>query len=161
MLEAIRDLPNIRLDIVGSGELKANIASYIRKHNLNDRVKIHENTRKKDLASLTRSADVLCLPSIERTEAFGLAIIEAAALSKPALVSNLRGSGMSWVVRHGETGWTFDGASSPDLARIIIYLLKNKQLLHTAGLEAKRRFLKEFLIEKIEGQVLHIYRDTY
>jgi rhamnosyl/mannosyltransferase len=157
LLEAIRDLPNIRLDIVGSGELRANIAGYIKKNNLSDRVKIHENTRKQDLASLTQSADILCLPSIERTEAFGLAIIEAAALSKPALVSNLQGSGMSWVVRHGETGWIFEEASSSDLAKMIMYLLKNKHLLRKAGVEARRRFLEEFLIAKIEAEVLRTY----
>jgi glycosyltransferase involved in cell wall biosynthesis len=48
------------------------------------------------------SCDVYCLPSRERTEAFGIVLMEAMRYAKPLLVSDLKGSGVTWVARDGE-----------------------------------------------------------
>ncbi|GAB4397032.1 MAG: hypothetical protein OHK0048_03920 [Rhodoferax sp.] len=53
---------------------------------------------------LLSSCDVFCLASSERTEAFGMVLLEAMAYAKPLLVSNLAGSGMPWVVASSGAG---------------------------------------------------------
>ena len=40
-----------------------------------------------EVAALLAACDVLCLPSLERTEAFGLVLLEAMRFAKPVVVS--------------------------------------------------------------------------
>jgi hypothetical protein len=47
---------------------------------------------------LLGSCDVFCLASRERTEAFGVAILEAMYHARPCIVSALQGSGMPWLI---------------------------------------------------------------
>ena len=54
------------------------------------------------LHRLMASCDVYCLPSRERTEAFGIVLMEAMRYGKPLLVSDIKGSGVTWVARDGE-----------------------------------------------------------
>ena len=62
-----------------------------------------------------QGSDCLCLPSIERTEAFGVVLLEAMYFGKPALSSRLRGSGMDWIVEDGVTGLKFEPGSVDSL----------------------------------------------
>ena len=50
------------------------------------------------------TCDCLCLPSIERTEAFGMVLLEAMFFGKATVIGDVKGSGMGWVVDDGITG---------------------------------------------------------
>jgi glycosyltransferase involved in cell wall biosynthesis len=54
------------------------------------------------LHRLMASCDVYCLPSRERTEAFGIVLMEAMRYGKPLRVCDFKGSGVTWVARDGE-----------------------------------------------------------
>jgi glycosyltransferase involved in cell wall biosynthesis len=54
------------------------------------------------LTQLMATCDVFCLPSRERTEAFGIVLLEAMRYGKPLLVSDLPDSGVNWVARNGQ-----------------------------------------------------------
>jgi len=61
---------------------------------------VDEATKKQLLANCT----ALILPSTERSEAFGLVLLEAAAYGRPAITTEL-GTGTSEIVEHGKTGY--------------------------------------------------------
>jgi hypothetical protein len=67
-------------------------------------VRLLGQVSEEDKHALLRSCDVFCLASRERTEAFGMVLLEAMAHGKPCLVSDLAGSGMGWVVTQSGAG---------------------------------------------------------
>ena len=93
---------------------------------------------------LLRQCDLLCLPSINRGEAFGLVLLEAMALGKPALVTRVPGSGMSWVVDAGHTGWHVEPEDPVGLARQLAEIRDQRDMLGPMGRQAQRQFRRAF-----------------
>ena len=74
-INAVAQLPNSTLRIVGHGQEYGNLASLISKLRLSKRVELVGEIAEEVLWENYIWCDVLCLPSIERTEAFGLVIL--------------------------------------------------------------------------------------
>jgi rhamnosyl/mannosyltransferase len=109
------------------------------------------------LDTAIENCDLLCLPSIERTEAFGLVLLEAARAAKPALVTGIEGSGMSWVVEDGVTGWTVSPESVTALVEALENIAENRHELVRRGAIAKARFEKQFQIASVAASVTQLY----
>src|SRR5690606_4146956 len=104
--------------------------------------------------------DCLCLPSIERTEAFGLVLLEAMREGRPCVVTDVPGSGMSWVVRHGETGLV-TRSGDVDALRAALVQLRDAETLRTAmGDAGRQRFREHFTIPAIARQFVDLYQDV-
>ncbi|HFD12945.1 MAG TPA: glycosyltransferase, partial [Crenotrichaceae bacterium] len=108
--------------------------------------------------ALLANCDVLCLPSTLRTEAFGLVLLEAMFHGKPALVSNIEGSGMTWVVRDTENGWYIPAGNAKALAQKLIELHQHPELRVTAGKRARERFDQEFSAHHCVEQTISVYK---
>jgi rhamnosyl/mannosyltransferase len=149
LIEAIKDLPNVRLELVGEGELRSDIEKQIQKLGLGERVKLLGRLSDHDVNRAIARCDILCLPSIERTEAFGVVILEAARLGKPALVSDVKGSGMSWVVEQHKTGWVVK-AQSAETIRAIFNTQMRVEVPNHFGQNARRRLEETYIVHKLE-----------
>jgi rhamnosyl/mannosyltransferase len=160
LLEAMSHLENVELVIIGVGELESNLNKLVVKLNLSNRVSFLGNVGAQELNQSIFDCDLLCLPSIEKTEAFGLVLLEAARLAKPALVTSVQGSGMSWVVDDQITGIVVEPNSSDSLLKALQFSVKNKSILTRFGKAAKNKFDTEFDIEKSAGKVLDIYKKS-
>ena len=107
LIEAVAGLPGVELAIVGAGEEHAALLAHIQACTPAGEVPrtqllgAVDNERK---TALLRACDVFCLASCERTEAFGIAVLEAMQQARPCLVSNLPGSGLPWVVEQAGAG---------------------------------------------------------
>ena len=101
-----------RLLIVGgpSGELgdahAATIRALTAELGVANRVEFIDPQPHPALAAFYRAADVLVMPS--RTESFGLVAAEAQACGLPVVAGDV--GGLSYVVRHGESGFLIDSA---------------------------------------------------
>jgi glycosyltransferase involved in cell wall biosynthesis len=160
LIEAVQSLPNVRLEIVGEGELRGNIERQITRLGLGKRAHLLGALSDHDLNRAIARCDILCLPSLERTEAFGVVILEAARLGKPALVSAVDGSGMSWVVQHGRTGWVFETDWRNALNTQIQSLSEAKEHIRECGSQAYTRMHEQFLIESVALKIQRLYRDS-
>jgi rhamnosyl/mannosyltransferase len=99
LVQAMSDLPEAQLLVVGSGDEQTRLTALIRARGLTERVKLLGFRTDADVHGLLATCDVLCLPSLERTEAFGLVLLEAMRFGKPVVASDIPGSGTGWVVR--------------------------------------------------------------
>ena len=91
-----------QLLIVGEGEERASLERLIRDSRERPSVRLAGQVDDETLRRLYASCDVFCLPSCERTEAFGIVLLEAMRYGKPIVASDLPGSGVTWVARHGQ-----------------------------------------------------------
>ncbi|MEZ5583162.1 MAG: glycosyltransferase [Candidatus Competibacteraceae bacterium] len=77
LVRAVADIANVRLIIVGKGEQHRRLEYLIETLGLGDRVVLAGSQTDAELSALWATCDIFCLPSLERTEAFGLVLLEA------------------------------------------------------------------------------------
>lgn len=107
LIQAVASLQNVELLIVGDGELRGALEAHIRAHaptgqTVNTR--LLGNVSDAEKIGLLQSCDLFCLASRERTEAFGMVLLEAMQHARPCIVSALPGSGMPWVIARAGAG---------------------------------------------------------
>lgn len=148
---------NVTLDVIGSGELNGSLRQSCEAMGLDKVVKWHGAVEESLKLDILKNADLLVLPSIERTEAFGVVILEAAALKTPALVSDVEGSGMQYVVRNGKTGIVCPNNDEDGLVLALLDVVSVSQKLIDYGEEAYLRLTKSFNIKIIAEQIHKVY----
>jgi glycosyltransferase involved in cell wall biosynthesis len=110
---ARRKTPGEKLLIVGRGNLRDR---YIRRAGdlgISGSVVFDADVGEEDLPMVYNLADLFVLPSVDRSEAFGIVLIEALASGVPVLASNL--PGVRSVVEEGRNGFTFRVQDGADL----------------------------------------------
>ncbi len=157
LIEALAQISAVNLTIIGLGELESELKQQVQQLGLEQRVFFLGCVDDDLLKHSIQNCDLLCLPSIEKTEAFGLVILEAAQLEKPALVTSVKGSGMSWVVQDKKTGIVVEPNSVESLKLGLAFAKANKSLLVEYGNAAKQRLLEQFSIEKISKKIVDLY----
>jgi rhamnosyl/mannosyltransferase len=83
------------------------------------------------------------LPSVSELEGFGVVQIEAMALGKPVVTSDLK-TGVTWVNRHGETGLVFPAGDAAAFADACNRLAADPLLARRLGDRARERTRAEF-----------------
>lgn len=150
--------PDIQLDIIGSGDLQDVLSAQVERLGLTGRVKLSGQVSDAIRDKKLHQCDILCLPSIERTEAFGLVLLEAMSAGKPCLVSDLKGSGMSWVVVKDTTGFVYQSGNSQALAQKLSEISEKTEQLLDMGLAGRQRFEALFQITVIEKKISKLYQ---
>ncbi len=130
-------VPNLKLHLVGDGELRPRYEELTASLAIADRVAFHGSLSPEDLSRIYRCADLFVLPSTGASEAFGLVLLEAMASGVPTVASDL--PGVRTVVREGETGWLVAPGDADDLAERIRVSFIDPRGLRTAGENARRR----------------------
>ena len=92
---------------------------------------------------LLASCRLFAFPSHLRSEAFGMALVEASMYAKPMVTCEI-GSGMSYVNQHGQTGLIVQPESPVELANAINHLLQDDSLAGALGRGARQRYEEEF-----------------
>jgi rhamnosyl/mannosyltransferase len=111
------------------------------------------------LAALYRSCLALILPSVAKTEAFGLVQVEAMAWGKPSIVSRLD-SGIIEVNEEGKTALFVPPRDSGALSVAIRALAEDASLRETMGKAARQRFEEKFDPRGMIDSYLKIYRES-
>ena len=94
----------------------------------------------KNINQILNIADLVLLPSLR--EGFGISVIEAASLEKPAIISDI--DGLRDTVTHNETGLLFEANNKNDFVSKINYLLDSKKLSKKMGKKARENILKKY-----------------
>ena len=157
LIRAAQLTEKVEVRLVGSGELEESLKRLAKELRVQDRVTFLGTASDKQIGQEYANCDCLCLPSIERTEAFGLVLLEAMYFSKATVVSDVPGSGMGWIVDHGVTGVKVPVSSPEGLADAFRQIQRDRGNLSRLGRNGRRKFDQMFHISQSAGQISSVY----
>jgi rhamnosyl/mannosyltransferase len=142
--------------IIGTGPLQEDLRRLVRSLELEDRVLFLGELSDHEVDIYLHACDLLVLPSILRSEAFGVVLLEAMACGKPVVSTEL-GTGTSFVNRHEETGLVVPPNDAVALERAVNLLLANPELRNTYGNAGRERVENYFSRESMVDRILSTY----
>ncbi|MEK7814234.1 MAG: glycosyltransferase [Candidatus Desantisbacteria bacterium] len=155
LVDAMKNI-DARLLIVGDGPLKKELIDSAKRNDILSKIVFTGKVSEEDLLRLYHFCDLFVLPSIEKTEAFGLVQLEAMACGKPVVSTDLN-TGVSYVNRNGYSGYTVRTKDPLALEYAINKLLSDDPLRIQLGANAKKWVFDEFSEQKMLGEVFNQY----
>lgn len=157
LLKAVK-INKINLLIIGSGPLKNKIYKFIKNQKLSN-VKIISDADDNLRNYYIKKSLGLILPSIYRSEAFGISLLEGAALGKPLISTQLE-TGTSYINKNNITGIVVSPKNESELSLAMIKIKNDKKTREIYGKNAHSRFTKLFNANKMVTKYDEIYSKT-
>lgn len=161
LLRSIVHLPttrNWRVVIVGDGDMRQSYVDLAQALGVTDRVIFAGALSDADLVRAYRAADIHVLPSLTKSEAFGLVTLEAAASGLPSIVTNL--PGVRTLVEPGVTGFVVEPNDEEALETAMAEFLHNPLLAKTMGSAARERVLDEYAQPVLASRLREVYNSV-
>jgi rhamnosyl/mannosyltransferase len=156
LLKAVAKVPQVRLDLVGEGPLKRDLASTLTRLRLGDRVRLRGALSSAELLTAMSTAKGLVLPSLDASETFGLVQLEAMAAGLPVIASDLD-TGVREVGVHGLTGLLVAPGQVAPLAEALDRLDRDPALARQLGSAGRARFMAQFTRQKMIDNLMQWY----
>lgn len=116
---------------------------------------LHDDEKRRFLYA----SDVFAFPSIDRREAFGVALAEALYCGVPAVSFRIEGSGSMWVNQNGKTGIVVDALEPRAYAEAVNTLLQD-DVLRTQYSDAAHLWIKKHFLKDQLYSLLTVYGDA-
>lgn len=155
-IRALAKVPRAHLLVVGDGPLREELERVASAAGVASRVTLVGDVHNNRIAPYYLASDVYLLPSIARSEAFGIVQIEALAAGLPIVNTSLP-SGVPFVSRDGETGFTVPPLDADALAAAVRRLLDDEALRRRFGAAGRARAEAEFSKETLARRLMALY----
>jgi rhamnosyl/mannosyltransferase len=167
LIDAMAQAPGT-LILVGEGPLEPELRARVAARGLEDRTIFAGRIEDDELPAYYRAADLFVLPSVARTEAFGVVQVEAMAAGLPVISTNLP-TGVPWVNQDGVSGMIVAPGDAPALGGALGRLCRDEHLRRRlsgqAAARAEQMFSRERMlaafrdvITQVAGEVPHAAR---
>jgi len=130
--------------VVGDGWQRQELDVFVKKHNLENRVKWVGFVEYEQVGAYFQLADVFVFPTLE--DVWGLVAVEAMMFGKPILCS--KWAGAVEMVIDGENGYEFDPHKPEDLAKLMSRFINNPDLVSKMG-ETSRQIMTQHSPESV------------
>jgi len=154
LINAMKGLES-KLVIIGDGKEKAPLRHLCEENKINN-VHFVNRVTDKEKVDFLHASYCFVLPSHLKSEAFGIALLEAAAAGKP-LISCKIGTGTEYINQHMETGLVVP-PKTEEIRNAIKYLILNPRLATAMGGRAQKRVETLFSSDRISGRLALMYK---
>ena len=155
LIKAMKRIDGILL-IVGKGNLEFRLKKLVFKLDLNDKIYFLGEIPDEELIFFYHACMVVVLPSIEKSESFGIVQLEAMACYKPVISTNIK-TGVSWVNQNMKTGFVIPPKDVNSLSSAINKLINDERLRNRFGENGRKRVEEEFTAELMSNRVVDLY----
>lgn len=159
LLRALELVPDLRLDIVGSGPQSNRLRTLARALAVEDRVKWYGEYPDEDLPRRMADADFLVLPSVSVEEMFGMVLLEAMAAGRPVITTDVP-SGVREVNAPGVTGLEVPMRDVVALAEAMRTLAEDSGLRDRLGRAGRERVRQKFSLAAMMDAHLELYQQV-
>ncbi len=149
---------SLKLVIVGDGDLKVRYEKKVIENGLKDDIIFAGNVDYNDLVKYYSLSDITILPSIDKSEAFGIVLIESLSCSTPVIASNL--PGVRTVVSDGVDGYVVKVKNEGELAFSIKQLLFNEEKRLEFGVKGREKVVSNFNKEIVVKKLIELYKSV-
>ena len=157
LLDAVRllksDFPNLRVVVIGDGELRHDLEAQAKTLDITDNVIFTGLRSYHEAMRLLSGMDVFVFPSL--WEGFGLVLLEAMALKKPIVASNV--SAIPEIVIDGKTGLIVPPRQAEAIAEALRALLRNFEEAKKMGVAGFQRLQAVFAVENMVTATANLY----
>ena len=158
LIRAFKNISNVSLKIIGDGVLKEKLLRISKQNNLEKVIEFLGDVSEEELIKCYEECDVLILPSIYNSEAFGLVQIEAMSFGKPIINTSLS-TGVPYVSKHLETGLTVTPGSVYELREAIIWMCRHPKEREEMGKRALLKVEKEYSLKVMLERLYQMYEE--
>ena len=159
LIQAIKNIASrndFKLIIVGEGDLKESYQSLVKNMGLSNYIHFVGFVPDNLLPKFYNSADMLVLPSIDKSEAFGIVSLEAMASGVPVIAADL--PGVRSVVDKKKNGLLVKPGNVENLAKMISFLLDNPRLVKEYGRVGREKVLAKYSWDKIGYKLDNLFK---
>lgn len=153
LLEAVKPLKNIRGKILGDGNARSEMETYMKEHNI-DNVEYLGYKSGHELIKHIDDSLFVVLPS-EWYEPFPLSILESFSHGKPVIGSNI--GGISEQIENGSDGFLVPPGDVKALREKIVWLFDNPQQAILMGQRGREKTVIMYNNERYYNNILSIY----
>jgi phosphatidylinositol alpha-mannosyltransferase len=149
-------IPDVRILVVGRlGRAGRGYLRYVRNHDLTG-IEFVGEVSASDLPRYYKACDVFCAPALSG-ESFGMVLLEAMALGKPVVATNI--DGYRQVVQDRVQGRLVEPRDSAQLAEALLELLQSPGMRNTYG-EHGRLTARAFSWDRVSTRLLRFYDEV-
>lgn len=158
LLGAMAQLPGCHLILGGSGPLTPYLKEMCARAKIEHRVTFAGYIPDSELSAYIYASDLFCFPSVDTSETFGYAQVEAMMCGRAVLSGDLK-NGVNFVNLHRETGIVVPIRNADKIAEAVKLLKTRPDLLEMLSKNARARALSEFTAEMTALRTLQIFRE--
>ncbi|MGX2983498.1 glycosyltransferase [Helicobacter sp. 23-1045] len=155
LIEAMKFLPEFHLFIAGGGDKKESLEGLIKELDLERQITLLGEIDNRCRIYHYNTNSIFVLPSINRSEAFGVVQIEAMSCKMPVISTNIKGSGVPWVNKDGESGVVVPLGDGRAIADAVLRIMSDYKKFSEG---AQRRYLQCFTLEKMIDEIIALYK---
>ena len=149
-----------RIVIVGDGPERTALEDRIRRNGLEDKVHLAGYVPDEQLAAHLAAADMFVLPSVNRAEAFGIALLEAQAAGLPVIVTDT-GAGTVEAFSPGESGLLVPPDDRHALASAVNRLIADDTERARMGRAGRDLVREKHSLEVLAGRMREVYSSVW
>lgn len=143
--------------VIGEGDLRESYESVVKSSGLSGLIKFIGFVPDDSLPKFYSNADMLVLPSIDKSEAFGIVSLEAMSSGVAVIASDL--PGVRSVIDKKKTGLLVKPGNVENLSNMISYLLDNPRVSSALGKAGREKVLEKYTWEKIGYKLDNLFRN--
>jgi glycosyltransferase involved in cell wall biosynthesis len=152
----LRDLPDVRLRLIGSGDALPDKVRLAQELGIADRVEATGTLRGEELVKAIGRAAVMVLPSTSHAECAGTVLMEGMACGTPVVASDV--GSLAYVVQDGEAGIIVAPGNAEELAAACRKLLEDRELADRMGVAGRARAENRFAWPLLTRQYIDLFR---
>ena len=162
LVEAAKHLPDDYVVLIGgSGPDYPELQETIYAHDLDGKVRLLGYLTDEQTHALFHACTLFVLPSVMKTEAFGIVQIEAMSCHKPVVATLIPESGVSWVNKDGGSGINVPCRDARAIADAICQICKDSETYQKYSEGAYDRYLEYFTYNRMIDQTKSVYEKLF